>query len=35
MRGQSIDYALVRTSDPVDATLAQFLTHRMARATRS
>ncbi len=33
--GQSIDYALVRTSDPLDATLAKFLTQRMARAARS
>ena len=28
----SIDYALVKTSDPLDAVLAQFLSRRMARS---
>ena len=29
--GSSVDYAMVRTSDPMDAALAQFLSRRMAR----
>ena len=29
--GSAIDYAMVRTTDPMDAALAQFLSRRMAR----